>query len=258
VIEESATLVQQIIVDPEGDFVSLGEAFGHTVLNVEDKTIAKLGAIAARARQFRGSVVLNLEALAPDRQMDATANFLTGLFDAPREHWFPALIFVDEAQLFAPAPTSSGEEDKGTRKASLVAMTNLMCRGRKRGLAGILATQRIAKIHKNVAGEASNFLMGRTFLDIDIKRAGELLGVKSTEADKIRGLSRGQFLALGPAISRRPVPVTIGPVLTASGNTVHGLVDLPTETPEQLRAAMLGPEEEDPAAAAVPHLRAVA
>lgn len=38
-------------------------------------------------------------------------------------------------------------------------MTNLMCRGRKRGLAGIIATQRLAKLAKNVAAEASNFLM---------------------------------------------------------------------------------------------------
>jgi DNA helicase HerA-like ATPase len=51
-------------------------------------------------------------------------------------------------------------------------MTNLMCRGRKRGLAGIIATQRLAKLAKNVAAEASNFLMGRTFLDIDMARGG--------------------------------------------------------------------------------------
>jgi DNA helicase HerA-like ATPase len=32
------------------------------------------------------------------------------------------------------------------RRLSLSAMTNLMCRGRKRGLAGIIATQRLAKL----------------------------------------------------------------------------------------------------------------
>ena len=61
-------------------------------------------------------------------------------------------------------------------KLSLGAMTNLMCRGRKRGLAGVIATQRLAKLAKNVAAEASNFLMGRTFLDIDMARAADLLG----------------------------------------------------------------------------------
>ncbi len=256
VIEESAGIVQQIVIDPEGDFVGLAEVFGHTVIDVEEKTVDKLGGIAARARQYRGSVVLNLEALAADRQMDAAAAFLTGLFEAPRDHWFPALVFVDEAHLFAPAATATGEEDKGTRKAALVAMTNLMCRGRKRGLAGILATQRLAKINKSVAGEASNFLMGRTYLDTDIGRAGELLGIAKRDAEQIRDLARGQFLALGPAVSRRPVQITIGSVLTASANTSHGLVDLPTASPEELRAAMLGPEDDE--AATFPPLRAVA
>ncbi|TIU91347.1 MAG: ATP-binding protein, partial [Mesorhizobium sp.] len=94
------------------------------------------------------------------------AAFLGGLFEVARDHWYPMLVVVDEAQLFAPA--AAGEVSDEARKLSLGAMTNLMCRGRKRGLAGIIATQRLAKLAKNVAAEASNFLMGRTFLDIDM------------------------------------------------------------------------------------------
>ncbi|MGZ9909812.1 hypothetical protein ACXYS1_27375, partial [Escherichia coli] len=78
-------------------------------------------------------------------------------------HWYPALVIVDESQLFA--PSAAGEVSDDARRSSLAAMTNLMCRGRKRGLAGVIATQRLAKLAKNVAAEASNFLMGRTFLD---------------------------------------------------------------------------------------------
>jgi hypothetical protein len=69
---------------------------------------------------------------------------------------------VDEAQLFAPAV--AGEVSDEARKLSLGAMTNLMCRGRKRGLAGVIATQRLAKLAKNVAAEASNFLSIRPAL----------------------------------------------------------------------------------------------
>ena len=101
----------------------------------------------------------------PSSQMRRAAAFLGGLFEAARDHWYPVLVVVDEAQLFAPAV--AGEVPDEARKLSLGAMTNLMCRGRKRGLAGIIATQRLAKLAKNVAAEASNFFMGRTFLDID-------------------------------------------------------------------------------------------
>ena len=95
-------------------------------------------------------------------------------------------------------------------------MTNLMCRGRKRGLAGIIATQRLAKLAKNVAAEATNFLMGRTFLDIDMARAADLLGLDRRGAERFRDLSRGEFVALGPALSRRPLALRIGPVTTSA------------------------------------------
>ncbi len=83
-------------------------------------------------------------------------------------------------------------------------MTNLMCRGRKRGLAGVIATQRLAKLAKNVAAEASNFLMGRTFLDIDMARAADLLGMERRQAEAFRDLERGQFVALGPGAVAPP------------------------------------------------------
>jgi DNA helicase HerA-like ATPase len=78
--------------------------------------------------------VLNLEGLDAENQMRRAAAFLGGLFEVARDHWYPMLVVVDEAQLFAPAV--AGEVSDEARKLSLGAMTNLMCRGRKRGLAG--------------------------------------------------------------------------------------------------------------------------
>src|SRR3546814_13178051 len=43
------------------------------------------------------------------------------------------------------APVAAGEVSDEARRASLGAMTNLMCRGRKRGLAGVSAAQTLAK-----------------------------------------------------------------------------------------------------------------
>jgi hypothetical protein len=224
-LEGSAGVVQQVVVDPEGDFVTLSDAFGHTVIDAAAYSLGEVGTIAARVREHRASAVLSLEGLEIDDQMRCAAAFLSALFEAPREHWFPALVVVDEAQLFAPA--AAGEVADDARKASLSAMTNLMCRGRKRGLAGVIATQRLAKLAKNVAAEASNFLMGRTFLDIDMLRAADLLGMERRQAEAIRDLERGQFLGLGPAIARRPVLVRVGAVRTGSNNAAPVLLPLP-------------------------------
>ncbi len=233
-MEQSASWVQQAVIDPEGDFVSLADKFGHVVVDAVG-TERDLQMIAHRVRQHRVSVVLNLEGLDADRQMKAAATFLDGLFDAEREIWYPMLVVVDEAQLFAPA--AAGEVTEEARRRSLGAMANLMSRGRKRGLAGIIATQRLAKLAKNVAAEASNFLMGRTFLDIDMARAADLLGMERRQAEAFRNLDRGHFIALGPALSRRPLPVKIGPVITmgrGGGPKLTPLPEQPTEDAAEL------------------------
>src|SRR6185369_7297097 len=193
--------------------------------------------IAGRIRQHRVSVVLSLEGLDVEQQMRAAAAFLGGMFDADRDFWYPVLVVVDEAQLFAPA--AAGEVADEARKLSLGAMTNLMCRGRKRGLAGVIATQRLAKLAKNVAAEASNFLMGRTFLDIDMARAADLLGMERRQADAFRDLERGHFMALGPALSRRPLGLRIGPTETTPRNATPRLLPLPEATLADARAIVL-------------------
>ncbi|MBI2242148.1 MAG: ATP-binding protein [Magnetospirillum gryphiswaldense] len=252
-VEQSAPWVQQALVDPEGDFVTLADQFGHQVVDAAAHTEAALQQIAARVRMHRVSVVLNLENLETERQMRHAAAFLGGLFDVDRDYWFPMLVVVDEAQLFAPA--AAGEVSDEARKASLGAMTNLMCRGRKRGLAGIIATQRLAKLAKNVAAEASNFLMGRTFLDIDMSRAADLLGMERRQAEMFRDLNRGQFVALGPALSRRPLPIRIGEVETSGRAGNARLLPLPEKPPEDAHDLIFKPGENEvlrPASRPVP------
>ena len=244
-LEESASLVQQVVIDPEGDFVTLAEPFGHVVVDGAAYNGPEIIQLASRIRKHRASVVLALDGLELEAQMRCAAQFLSALFDAPQEQWYPVLVVVDEAQMFAPA--AAGDVSDEVRRMSLAAMTNLMCRGRKRGLAGIIATQRLAKLAKNVAAEASNFLMGRTFLDIDMVRAADLLGMERRQAEQIRDLERGAFLGLGPAISRRPVSVRIGQVRTRARTTIQGLMPLPTAGTEELHALLHGDPEVGPA-----------
>lgn len=242
-MEQSAQWVQQVVIDPEGDFVSLADEFGHVVIDAT-MSAKELTMIAARVRQHRISVILNLEQLEPDKQLKAAAAFMNGLFDIDRQYWYPALVVVDEAQLFAPA--ASGDFGEEARRLSLMAMTNLMCRGRKRGLAGIIATQRLAKLAKNVAAEASNFLMGRTFLDIDMQRAADLLGMDRRQAEQFRNLERGQFISLGPAMTRRPQKVVIGKVTTGSRGGSPKLMPLPDQPAESAAELIFTASENDP------------
>ena len=65
-IEGSAPWVQQIVIDPEGDFVTLADRFGHVAVEAADYSEVEIGRVATRIRTHRASVVLNLEGLDVD------------------------------------------------------------------------------------------------------------------------------------------------------------------------------------------------
>ncbi len=114
-LEQSAKWVQQVVIDPEGDFVTLADAFGHVVVDA-DRSEGELIGVANRIRQHRVSCILTLEGLEIDDQMRAAATFLNALFDAERDFWFPVLVVVDEAQMFA--PSAAGEVAEDARRAA--------------------------------------------------------------------------------------------------------------------------------------------
>src|SRR5580692_3109127 len=84
-LEQSVPWVQQTVIDPEGDFVSLAERFGHLVIDAEEHTERGLQVAGERARIHRVSTVLNLEGLDAENQMRRAAAFLNGLFEIGRE-----------------------------------------------------------------------------------------------------------------------------------------------------------------------------
>jgi hypothetical protein len=66
------------------------------------------------------------------------------------------------------------------------------------------------------------------------------------QAEQIRDLPRGQFLALGPAVSRRPIPVTIGSVEASARSGSPKLMPLPSAPPEDLQGLLFAPGDDLP------------
>lgn len=214
ILERTAGLIQQIIIDPEGEFRSLTEAVDLTVVEAHRLDIAALATIAGRVRRHRLSVLVDLSDMDREGQMQAVAAFLAGLIEAPQGDWHPALVVIDEAHLFAPFGDQSSAATS-VRKASIARVVDLMSRGRKRGLCGILATQRLARLSKSVTSEALNYLVGLNTLDLDIRRAAETIGWDARRAfDRLPMLGAGEFVAVGPAFSQSPCGLKVGPVET--------------------------------------------
>ena len=209
-LEESHGGVQHLILDPEGEFASLRERFDYVLAakhgadTAAEPRAATL--LAERLLTLGVSAVLDLYELKAHDRVRFVRLFLEALIDAPKKLWHPALVIVDEAHVFCP---QQGEAE------SAGAVIDLATRGRKRGFCAVLATQRLSKLHKDAAAELNNKLIGRTGLDVDVKRASDELGFGKERWRELRELEAGEFFAFGPALTREVRRVKIGPVVTS-------------------------------------------
>lgn len=236
-IEQTNGRIQQVIIDPEGEFKSVSDQFGHIHIEAHKIDTAAMAVLGARVRAHRLSVLLDMSEIDREGQMQAITAFFYALIDAPRAHWHPCLIFVDEAHLFAPFGGQSIAPNS-VRKAAISAIVDLMSLGRKRGLCGILATQRLARMAKSVASEMHNFLVGMNTLDLDIRRSAETIGWDMRRAfDQLASLEPGDFIAVGPAFSHSPIEFHVGAVETAHRGARPDL--LPLEDMDSNQAAEL-------------------
>lgn len=208
-LEQSHGKIQQIVLDPEGEFSSLRSRFDYVLVAKQggdalaDPRTAAL--LAERLLELGVSAILDIYELAPHERVRFVRLFLEALVDAPKKLWHPVLVVIDEAHVYCP--------EKGDAE-SANAVKGLCSRGRKRGFCAVLATQRLSKLAKDAAAELNNKLIGRTSLDVDMARAGDELGFTKTDRLLLRDLDDGQFFAFGPALSRTVTKVRVGAVVT--------------------------------------------
>jgi hypothetical protein len=228
-LEVTAGLVQQLIIDVEGEFSTLREKYDLVICAAtggdalaHPKTAALL---ALRLLETRASAVLDISELKASERHSFVRIFLGGLLEAPKSLRHPVLVAIDEAQIFAP------EKGQGESEASDMVI-DIATRGRKRGLCLVAATQRISMFHKAVAAECKNRLIGGTSLDVDVKRAAFDLGLSPKEALPIlRGYPPGKFSAFGPAFDQlEPREFVVGAVETSHPKVGHRQAAPPAPT----------------------------
>lgn len=164
IIEEAFEYLTVVIVDPEGEFGNLAAHIGAATIKAADFSVEGMTSAAARARQHRLPLHIDLTDLDPEERM---------------------LVCIDEGHLLAPHLAGSAR-DAETRRLGVATLTDLCSRGRKRCLATIIATQRLAKLNASVTSELLNFLVGLNVFDRDVTRAADFLGFAPREADRLR------------------------------------------------------------------------
>lgn len=252
-LEQTAGQVQQIILDPEGEFASLREKHDLIICAAQGGDVAlhprTAALLARRLRETKVSAVLDFSELHAHQRKHVAKLFLEALVECPRSLWEPVLVAIDECQIFAP------EKGHGESEA-LEAVADLTTRGRKRGLCLVAATLRISTLNKDVAAELKNRFIGGTVQDLDIKRLAFDLGMTPKDTlEVLRNLDPGHFLAYGPALHQKtPRELVTGEVFTTHPEVgkrrlaappkptpaivalLPKLADLPKEAEEQARS----------------------
>jgi len=229
-LEQSHGRIQQIVLDLEGEFATLREKFDYLLVGKGGEIPAKIQTAELLARKLlklNVSTIIDLSELQKHERILFVKRFLDSLVNAPRELWHTCLIIVDEAHQFCP------EKSKSESSSSVI---DLQTRGRKRGFCGVLATQRISKLHKDAAAECNNVLVGRTVLDIDRKRASDDLQFTTKEqSNNLKKLDDGEFFAYGPAISKDDVlRLKVGDVKTTHPEPGKNILKA-SETPDNIK-----------------------
>lgn len=195
ICEQVANLVPTFILDREGEYASLRERCDVVLVGKGgevDTHVSTAGKLARKLMELRTSAVIDLYELDKNARRRFVRLFLESLLSLPRRLWGPTFVFIDECHEFAP---ESGREIESTD-----AVIALMDQGRKRGLCGIPATQRLSKIAKDVTSETNNLLLGRFAQDVDLRRVSDLLGFSGkSEWAAMQSFKPGDFFAMGPA-----------------------------------------------------------
>jgi hypothetical protein len=211
-LEQTHGRVQHIVLDREGEFATLRERFPYLLAGRDGEVAAdpsNVRAVKLLARTLLEtgvSAVIDLSDLSLAQQREYVRVFVGAMNQMPRTLWKDCLIVIDEAHLFAP------EKGKG-ESAAREEIALLLSTSRKRGFCVVLATQRIAKIDKDVSAECLNKMIGRTSEE-DLRRAAEELGMDKATSKGLRALDPGSFWTYGPAIAAEPVLVRTGDVQT--------------------------------------------
>lgn len=228
-----------LIIDPEGEFATLREKFGYILVGKGGETPADVRSarlLAHRLLELRASAVCDIYELKPQTRHAWVKIFLEAIVDAPKSLWRPTIIIVDEAHVYCP------EKGQGESEA-FGAMSDLVTRGRKRGFCPIFATQRLAKLSKNVSAEMLNRLVGQTFEDVDLDRAADLLSVPRSDREKfekeMKVIEPGYFWGFGRAIAKDRILVKIGAVKTTHPEPgTAGYSAGPPPTPAKVKALL--------------------
>jgi hypothetical protein len=198
-LEQTYGLFQHIVVDVEGEYVTLRSAErpylivgrGRDIALPVDADAIKRLVLTIVAKGV--SVIFDLSEHDIEEQQPIVAAICDALVSLPENHPGNAAVVLEELQDFAP--------EGGGKGTALSSVRRLSKRGLKRGFFTVGVSQRVADVSKGVITQLKNKIIGGTDLK-DAPRALEELGLPAKEKSAVTDLAQGDFWVKGPAFAR--------------------------------------------------------
>lgn len=175
------------VIDTEGEYSSLRSQFDVIVLGGSSKDV---GLDVDYYKLFHSSIInevpVILDVSDSVDSLDIVNRALESLYSLESKIRKPYLVLIEEADKFAPQTMSKG--------ANIV--EEIGVRGRKRGIGLLVATQRPAKISKNVLSQCSYGFVGKLTIENDLS-AIKILFEERSKLTNITKLDVGEFESFG-------------------------------------------------------------
>jgi hypothetical protein len=169
------------IVDIEGEYFGLKEKYEVLVVGTGDGVEIEIdadcaGEIAQVSMEENVPVVLDLSGFLSDERTELLKAYLSSLWNLAGTLRRPYIIGIEEAHEFIP---------QGVKTELKEMIARIALRGRKRGLGGIIVSQRSAKVDKDVLSQAGMLFLHRVVHEVDMRVYAELLPWRKNEVKEI-------------------------------------------------------------------------
>ncbi len=180
------------IVDIEDEYWGLKERFEVLIAGGEHADIPLLisqaRALASLSATRRIPVVLAVGELSQDEMYAFLLAYFESLWDVSKALRQPYQVVLEEAHEFVP---------QGARTPLKEILTRIALRGRKRGLATVLVSQRSPKVDKDLLTQAQLLFLHRVVHPVDLRVYQDLIPLPARQVDDMVGALRaGQAVVL--------------------------------------------------------------
>jgi len=169
------------IVDIEGEYFGLKEKYEVLVVGTGEGVEIEIdahcaGEIAQVSMEQNVPVVLDLSGFLSEERTELLKVYLSSLWNLAGTLRKPYMIGIEEAHEFIP---------QGVKNELKEMIARIALRGRKRGLGGIVVSQRSAKVDKDVLSQAGMLFLHRVVHEVDMRVYSELLPWRKAEVKEI-------------------------------------------------------------------------